>query len=163
LLRGWLLHAHKGRDRHDLAARRCETLRYAFGVPAIALSAAVGTSVFATLGQNPAPFVQITVGLLSVASSVLISLQTFLDYAGRAERHRAAAARYKAMIRELEQVLTPETPATLPSAQMAGLRDRLDALEQDMPVVPERIYDRIQDRYESFGFVKTALELSTRR
>ena len=27
LLRGWLLHAHKGRGRHDFAARRNDTYR----------------------------------------------------------------------------------------------------------------------------------------
>src|SRR5438874_12714632 len=53
LLRGWLVHAHKCRDRHDPAARRCDTLRYAIGVPTITLSAIVGTSVFSTLGAKP--------------------------------------------------------------------------------------------------------------
>jgi len=53
LLRGWLLHAHKGRDRHDLAARRCDRQRYLLGIPATIFSAIVGTSTFAALQETP--------------------------------------------------------------------------------------------------------------
>lgn len=69
LLRGWVLHAHKGRDRHDEAARQYEKYRYWPGIPVIALSAVVGTTVFASLGT-----VKIVVGLLSMASSVRCSV-----------------------------------------------------------------------------------------
>src|SRR6058998_688996 len=88
LLRGWLLHAHKGRDRHDDAARRYEGHRTGFGVPTIVLSAVVGTSVFASLGEQPAVWAQVSVGLLSMAAAVFSALQTFFDYPARAERHR---------------------------------------------------------------------------
>src|SRR5439155_18704579 len=92
LLRGWLVHAHKCRDRNDLAARRCDTLRYTIGVPTITLSAVVGTSVFSALGQNPEQLLKLLVGILSVTAAVFAALQTFMDYPARAERHRAAAA-----------------------------------------------------------------------
>lgn len=166
LLRGWLLHAHKGRDRHDLAARRCDTLRYAIGVPTITLSAIVGTSVFSALGQSAGLLPQIFIGILSVASTVLAALQTFLDYPGRGENHRTAAAKYKTIIRELEQILT--TPKNhinhTKDDRIDKLRERFDRLEEDaMPVVPERIYDRVEDRYQSFAFVSNALDLATHK
>ena len=75
LLRGWLLHAHKGRDRHDLAARRNDTLRYWLGVPTVILSAVVGTSVFASLGAQVDTSLKIVIGLVSITSAVLASLQ----------------------------------------------------------------------------------------
>lgn len=49
LLRGWLLHAHKCCDRHELAARHNDTYRYWLGVPTIIFARVVGTSVFASL------------------------------------------------------------------------------------------------------------------
>jgi len=52
LLRGWLLHAHKGRDRHDLAARRSDHQRYLIGIPATITAAIVGTSTFAALQKT---------------------------------------------------------------------------------------------------------------
>lgn len=41
LLLGWLIHAHKGRDRHDLAARHYERGRYALGIPTLVVSTIV--------------------------------------------------------------------------------------------------------------------------
>ena len=146
LLRGWLLHAHRGRDRHDLAARRYDARRTRLGVPTIVLSAAVGTSVFAALGRETVLWANVLVGLSSVAAAALSALQTFFDYPGRAERHRQAATKYKAIIRELEE--SRATPDRLPDREyLDDVRRRLDALEQDTPVVPRRIYDAIERRY----------------
>ena len=162
LLRGWLVHAHKCRDRHDLAARHCDTLRYAIGVPTIMLSAIVGTSVFSTLGKSPEQLLKLLVGILSVAAAVFASLQTFMDYPARAERHRSAAAKYKGLIHETEQALCREPNRQSPdAAQIAGLRDRFADLEESMPVVPQRIYNQVEDRYQSFKFVSQALDLVT--
>lgn len=162
LLRGWLVHAHKSRDRHDFAARRCDTLRYAIGVPAITLAAIVGTSVFSALNQNQELWVKLLVVFLSVAAAVFAALQTFMDYPARAERHRAAAAKYKGLIHEFEQALWAEPRSESRDAKLiSGLRDRLADLEESMPVVPQRIYDQVEKRYGSFKFVSSALELVT--
>lgn len=74
LLRGWLLHAHKGRDRHDLAARRCDRQRYLLGIPATIASAVVGTSTFAALQQSPGLVVQVSIGALAINAAILITL-----------------------------------------------------------------------------------------
>jgi len=145
LLRGWLLHAHKGRDRHDDAARRYDARWTAMGVPTIVLSAAVGTSVFASVGRAAAVWAQVLVGLLSVTAAVLSALQTFFDYPGRAERHRLAATKYKAVVREIEEIRAAQS---VPDHEyLDGLRQRLDALEQEMPVVPTGIHDAVERRY----------------
>jgi uncharacterized membrane protein YidH (DUF202 family) len=54
----------------------------------------VGTSVFATAQKQPEPWLQIAVGLASIAAALLASLQTFLGYSERAQeldRHVAYA------------------------------------------------------------------------
>jgi conflict system pore-forming effector with SLATT domain len=160
LLRGWLLHAHKGRDRHDTAARHFEGRRVWFGTPTIVLTAVVGTSVFASIGQQPGVGPKVVVGLLSLAASVLSALQTFLDYQGRSGRHRTAAAKYKGIVHELEEVLaTPDGEIRLSPAWFADLRQRFEALEQDMPVVAPSIYDEVEHAYHNVTFVETALDL----
>lgn len=160
LLRGWLLHAHKGRDRHDTAARRFEGRRVWFGTPTIVLTAVVGTSVFASIGRQPGLGPTVVVGLLSLAASVLSALQTFLDYQGRSERHRTAAAKYKGIVRELEEVLsTPDQDIRLSPPWFADLRQRFEALEQDMPVVAPSIYDEVEHAYHNVTFVENALGL----
>src|SRR5438876_9841241 len=90
LLRGWLLHAHKGRDRHDLAARRCDQQRYLIGIPATVTSAIVGTTTFAAFQESPDRAIQLLVGVLAIIAAILASLQSFLDLGARAERHRIA-------------------------------------------------------------------------
>lgn len=161
LLRGWMLHAHKGRDRHDAAARRCDSYRYLLGVPAVTFSAIVGTSVFASLGNvEIGAGVKISIGLISVFAAVLSSLQTFYNFADRAERHRTTGAAYKALIRELEHMLiAPRGAAEQNAAWVQELRKRLDALEGEAPVVPARVYDRIEGRYGHVTFVDKATEL----
>src|SRR5207245_3416011 len=83
LLRGWLLHAHKGRDRHDLAARRCDHQRYLIGIPATIMSAIVGTTTFAALQGLPSRSIQISVGVLAIIAAIPASLQSFMDLGAR--------------------------------------------------------------------------------
>jgi hypothetical protein len=52
LVAGWLLHAHKARDRHDLASRPYAKGQYALGIPALIASTVVGTSLFASLSSS---------------------------------------------------------------------------------------------------------------
>lgn len=104
----------------------------------IALSTIVGTSVFASIQKQPELWVEITVGLASVLAAVLASLQTFLGYSARAEKHRVAGAKYGALGRELE-VLRASDEA-IPSETIEGLRKRLDALALESPNNSLRIY-----------------------
>jgi hypothetical protein len=159
LLRGWLLHAHKGRDRHDLAARRCDQRRYLLGIPATIISGIVGTSTFAALQNSPDRTLQVVVGVLAILAAILVSLQAFLDLGARAERHRMAGVRYKAVIRQLEQLgIGTIKDWRLDAPALTELRQRLDALEEEMPVVPPAIYDRIESKYRDPTFIDSILQ-----
>lgn len=158
LLRGWLIHAHKGRDRHDLAARIYERARYGFGIPTLVVSTIVGTAVFSALVSKAAP--EWWVGVLSVLAAVLSALQTFLDFPTRAERHRSAGVKYKAVIRSLEQSLAElGIGASPPATAIGSLRTQLDTLEDEAPVIMPRIFDRIEKRYSRVSYVREALDL----
>lgn len=160
-LRGWLRHAHKGRDRHDEAARRYDQYRYWLGVPAAVFSAIVGTSVFASLGTTVDTSIKIIVGLISISAAILSSLQTFFNFNDLAERHRAAGVKYKNIIRELEQAFAEQPESRQDKAEwMSDLRRRLDELELSAPVVPKAIYDRIEQRYSNVTFVHDADQLT---
>jgi hypothetical protein len=165
VLDGWLLHSHKGRDRHDEAARRMDSYRYVLGVPAVVLSAAVGTSVIADL-QERVEWGVYLVGLLAIASASLAGIQTSFNYSERADKHRIAGVKYKAIIREIEDTLSKilETPIDKVKigdkemdihAYLSDLKNRLDKLEEEAPVVPQQIYDQIQKEYDNKRVVKT--------
>jgi len=160
LLRGWLLHAHKGRDRHDLAARQNDTYHYWLGVPTIIFAAAVGTSVFMSLEGQVDTTLKIGLGLVSILSAVLASLQTFYNFSSHAERHRSAGVKYKAIIRELEQILSqPAKQSPEKTDFIDDLRLRLDDLELEAPVVPEGVYRRIEERYANVVFADKVASL----
>ncbi len=160
LLRGWLLHAHKGRDRHDLAARRCDQQRYLLGIPATIISAIVGTSVFAAIQQtSSSAFTQFLIGSLAIIAAILAGLQSFLDLGARAERHRIAGVKYKAVIRRLEQLgIGTITSMGLDAPVLTEVRQSLDALEEEMPVVSPGIYDLVETKYRDKAFVDSVLE-----
>jgi hypothetical protein len=169
LLRGWLLHAHKGRDRHDETTRHFESRRYWLGVPAAILSAIVGASVFASLSElfeqsNLSDGVVLFVGFLSILAAALAGLQTTLNYAERAESHRVTGVKYKKIVRELEYMLTGSGEHLMVGDDsteqlLLDIRNRLDLLEEEAPVVPNKIYTRVEHRYSATVFVPKANQL----
>jgi len=71
----------------DEAARYYDKWHYRFGIQTIALSAIVGTSVFASLEDLGGQDWKIILGLVSIisAATALSGLQTFLNFGARAE------------------------------------------------------------------------------
>lgn len=140
LLHEWYRRVAVTQYAHYLSADHFGARKYWLGVPAVLLSTLVGTSVFATIERQPELWLQIAVGLSSVAAALLASLQTFMGYTERAEKHRMAGARYGALGRELEQMRSAGTeyaPETI-----AEIRKRIDDLALEAPNNPLKIYRR---------------------
>jgi len=150
LLRGWLLHAHKGRRRHDKAARRYDQTKFWLGGGATAVSAVVGTSVFAALQQTASQTMKFVVVIVSMLAAVLTSLSAFLNLSERAEKHRAAGVHYKMVVRELERLLSCADPVVSGNGDDIRLvLKRLDELEESAPVVPVPIYEQVEREWNS--------------
>lgn len=159
LIRGWLIHARKSWKKHEEAARRLESQYRRVGVASVALSAVVGTSLFASLEASYEPWVRIIAGLLSLSASVLASLITFHRYEERVEKHRAAAVSYKAALRKLETMHTMLDGQTLDQESSNRIQSELDALEKSAPVVPDDINRAVEERYEEYLLVAKAEDL----
>ena len=158
LVAGWLLHAHKARDRHDLASRTYAKGQYALGIPSLIASTVVGTSLFASLSSGEVT--PLWVGLLSIGAAVLAAIQTFMDFGGRSDKHRLTAVKYKATIRGLEYLnVKLANGEVLTDEQITDVEAQLDSLEEAAPVVMPNIYDRIEARYQNAKYVNEALEL----
>lgn len=134
----WYLRVCVTQRAHYLSADHFSKRKYWLGIPAVVLATLVGTSVFATLSNKPEPWLQILLGLASVAAALLTSLQTFLGYSERAEKHRLAGAKYGALGRELEELLAAVT--TLSTDQTKRVRERLDVLAMESPNNPQPFY-----------------------
>jgi hypothetical protein len=140
LLEDWHLRLRFVQFAHYESAKSFEHLNYWIGVPAALFSAFVGTSVFASIGKTVDARFQIVVGLVSVLTTVLSSVQTFLRFSEKAENHRVAAARYGALRREVEEILTVGENIT--KDIITPLRREIDKLAEEAPHIPSRIWSR---------------------
>jgi hypothetical protein len=151
LLREWEERASVSQDAHYVRATRLGRYNLLFGIPVVVLTAIVGTSVFATLQEQVATGWQIAVGAVSVLAGVLASLQTFLRFQERAEKHRAAAELWSAIRREIDQMLAlhPEYLAerTDPKAYLDQLRGRMGEVSSQSPAIGEKDWAKAQARY----------------
>lgn len=150
LLRGWLLHSHKGRQRHDRAARQLDRKRLWLGAISTVFSAVVGASVFTALKEGATDEWKVILAMISIVSAILTGLTTFLNPSERAEKHRSAGVRYKAMIRELERMLSggAVNSAISPSV-LEEIQRKLDELEESAPIVPERIFLQVDKDWDT--------------
>jgi hypothetical protein len=140
VLDDWYQRVSVTQRAHYLSAEHFGRKKYWLGIPAVILSTVVGTSVFATLQKQPIAALQIAVGLGSVFAALLTSLQTFLGYGERAEKHRISGAKYGALGRELEMLrASNETPS---DEVISDVRKRLDTLALESPNNPEPIFRR---------------------
>jgi hypothetical protein len=140
----WYRRARESQFAHYTAATRFAVLARFLGVPSVVLSAAAGTTLFATLQKDSAPpALRLAVGLVSVLAGVLAALQTFLGFNARADRHRAAAAAYGAVRREIEQyhAVPPQADEAIDAA-LTAIRARLDEIAERAPDVPERTWNK---------------------
>jgi hypothetical protein len=151
LLIDWLRRVRENQYVHYETGAHFSRLSYWLGVPAMILSAAVGTTVFASLAKTEmtapdasALFLglsanewRIVIGLVSAFSAVLTSLQTFLRYPERAASHRRTGADYGALRRALEAILAfpPADPDDL-NHKLELIRARMDRLATEAPEVP---------------------------
>lgn len=129
-------------DAHYAIATRLVKYNIWFGVPVVALATLVGTSVFATLQKDVRTDLRILVGFVSVLAAVLASLQTFLRFQERGEKHRAAAEHWSAIRRETRQMLAlhPDYLAERsdPKTYLDGLREKMDRVSAQSPEIGER-------------------------
>ena len=156
LLQGWLLHSHKGRDRHDAAARRLNRNRTTLGLGAIFFSTLAGltsTSLSAMPGEW-STWLNLGVAFCGFAAALLAGMQTFLRYEERIEKHHIAGVKYKSTIRQLELTLMGEKhdacikeDSSIKMESLEAFRKDLDGLESESPVVSGKIYERIEARY----------------
>jgi hypothetical protein len=151
LLRDWEERATRSSEAHFHLATRLAKANIRFGVPVVVVTTFVGTSVFVTLQRDVNVGFRVAVGLFSVAAAILASLQTFLRFGERAERHRVAGELWASIRREIDEMLAlhPTYLASRgdPKQYLDDLRRRMDAAAKQSPEMGEQGWWRRQRRY----------------
>jgi hypothetical protein len=146
LLRHWRFRVHRVQRGHYLAGRRYDRMHLSLGIPAVVLSAIVGSAVFSSLAApHTAIGWTIAVGLFSIMSLVLTALQTFLKYSELAERHKIAGARFADLKHRIEMV------AVFQSQDREAVRKELETIEglwakvrEESPNLPAGIWVSVE-------------------
>lgn len=142
LLREWQVGVRIFHIAHSKGASYYSRMHMKLGIPVIVVTALVGTTVFATLGSSTLLFIQIGVGLLSVTAAVLASLQTFLGYGERSERHKLAAFKYGVLRRNIELFIATAPPDDAKLCSFAeDFKTKWDMADNESPAIPQRFYD----------------------
>lgn len=126
---------------HYEAASKMDAKNYILGVFVIALTAIVGTSVFATLAEEPHFWAKIIVGLISLLATILSAMQTFLRFSERAQIHRKSGAKFGSLLAEIEQINAFSFEDNKKIKEWCSeFRKRWDHLGLESPTVPPSIW-----------------------
>lgn len=118
------------------------------GVVAILFGASAGTTAFGDIFRD-SPIQAPLIGVLAVLAAVFSSLQTFLKFAEKSEKLRAAAATFEQLHHRLDIL-------RLRAAEMATRAEVIEEFEKIVeqadkaaatnPTLPDRFYDRAHAR-----------------
>ena len=142
LLADWFRRIREAQFAHYQSAKPLVRANYLLGVPVVALSALVGTSIFATLQEQADVGIRIAVGIVSVLAAFLSGLQTFLRFSEGAEKHRGVATRYGALRREIEMIQA--TNMTADPKKLDEVRERFDSISMEAPEISDATWKRTE-------------------
>ena len=126
---------------HYDAAVIIKRYNYLLGIPIVILSTLVGTSLFASLNYSPNNWIKIVFGLVSILVALLASLQTFLKFAERSEKHRESGALFGSLLKEVEQKsFTEFDNETEFNEWCNNFRERWDDLSIKSLTIPPNIW-----------------------
>ena len=121
---------------------------YIVGVISIILSAIVSSTFFSQIVQQisnnqsatTTPIISYIAGLLSISVGILSALQTFFRFSEKAEKYKAISAKYGAVRRQLEYLMTQDDISKNElERQLNGIRTSMDDLAANSLSIPARI------------------------
>jgi hypothetical protein len=155
LMTDWFRRVRQSQHIHYACGSYFSRLNLYLGIPTIALSSVVGTAVFASLDKQNIGNYKILVGMVSILAALLASLQTFLGFSERAEKHRVTSAGYAAVRRRIEMLKTfPPNEKEQMERALAEIKNEMDALADSSPEVPRRIGNRVLAQLKSKEHVR---------
>jgi hypothetical protein len=129
---------------HARSANRCATWNVRLGGLATALTAVVGTSIFATLQEDLSITARVIVGVVTIAAAISTAVTTFAALPARKEAYEQASRRHASVRRSIETVRTRLAAGKQFDvwAEIAELQVALDEAARGMPNASARIWDR---------------------
>lgn len=144
LLNRWHKTIRRYQVEHELSARFYEKLNWKFGIPAALLSTGVGGGILADIeGFSQTRSLMIIIGLLSLLSAMLISVETFMKFGERFVAHKTTAIKYGELSRSIQQVLAGGTASADPEAFMESVKETWNTIDKEAPTLRNSIIKAI--------------------
>ncbi len=122
---------------------------YIVGVASIVLSAIVSSTFFSQIVQQVScdqaatPILAYIAGILSISVGILSALQTFFRFSEKAEKYKTISAKYGAVRRQLEYLMTQDTISKNElERQLNNIRTSMDDLAANSLNIPARVKKR---------------------
>jgi len=153
----WFRRVRQNQHIHYRCADYFARLNRMLGLPTIAFSTIVGTAIFASIERDASGWLRIFIGLISISAAVLASLQTFLGYSERSEKHRITSARYAAIRRQLELVRSIPIDNEKYERELASIKQAMDSTAESAPQVPQKITKKVTQTLEEISLPQKSL------
>jgi hypothetical protein len=139
---------------HFMAWERNSLRNRLFGGTVVAITAVVGTAIFGTIQQDPDLHWRILAGTISIAATVLAALQTYLNFAERAEKHQEAGSGYAKIRRQFDllAIEMSQKGGEYNAQAMTELKrivSDLNELSEKSPSIADKIYDAARVQAEA--------------
>lgn len=138
----WLNRVNLIQTCHYKASYRCDKFNYLLGIPSIILSMIVGTVIITNSTGKVYSIITIAFGIGGILVSVLTSLQTFLQFNERAEKHRIFAAKYASIGRDFEFLKSNQNYS---DDEIKKIEIEINALAIDAPKIPHDILHKVSN------------------
>lgn len=143
LIKDWFRRARESQHVHYSCGNYFSKLNYFLGIPTIILGAIVGTAIFSSLDNQSVGDYTVLIGSVSILSSVLATLHTFLGFEQRAAKHKLTASGYSSIRRELELLKSfPIDDEEKLSSKLETVKVSLDHLADASPEVPKFMWSK---------------------
>lgn len=137
---------------HYRAAEHYEKYYLIVGIPAVLISAVVATAVFATLSKYRNTIIQIATGVIALMAVIFTTLQTFLKFGDRAEKHKIAGAKYHNIRRKIDMFLLwvschPDENIEIQN-RIDKIAEELNSLSIESPSLKEKYYNEGKTEFD---------------
>jgi hypothetical protein len=136
LLEDWHRRTTQAQFGHQMEAERTRTWTLSLGIPVVIFTTIVGTGSFAAINDSTTNTWKVAAGVISILAAILASVQTFLGFAERSDRHRIAAARYASTRRSIELALTSHDTDAVPL-----IKGEMDRMGGASPQISRRTWE----------------------
>jgi hypothetical protein len=148
LIRRWHKRLREMQFSQYDAAKRFRGRTYLLGIPVLVLNIVVGSAFFLSVKSDLGDVGKLIAGLISLASALLVGLQTFLKFNERSEKHNAAGVNSAILRRKVEQLIAKGSAHHITDAELNAIRQDYDKITKDAPNIPTDIWEKNEKKLQ---------------